>query len=298
MKRVDGKGEPLVSIITPSYNQGRFIKQTIDSVLSQDYPAIEYIVVDGGSNDETLDILKSYGRDLKWISEKDSGQSDAIGKGFEMSNGDILAWLNSDDTYLDGAVSKSVEYLVRHPEIGLLYGKSYYVDEQGVKIGEYPTGDFDMDRLAYFNFISQPSVFFRKEVYIKAGKIDKELSYSMDYDLWVRMAKRCAIKYLPDYLSCYRLHGESKTISLKHSAENSREALKVPLEHYRWAPLSRVYAYRYYIWKSRMPALFTPFAVMDALMWYIKLNKGIDRRDFKALSLSNFKKFFSKWDVS
>jgi glycosyltransferase involved in cell wall biosynthesis len=120
---------PKVSIITPSFNQAGFIERTIQSVLSQDYPNIEYLVIDGGSNDETLEVLKKYEGRLQWISEKDSGQSEAINKGYRMATGEILTWLNSDDTLLPGAVSKAVAYFDEHPDVMMIYGEGYIIDE-------------------------------------------------------------------------------------------------------------------------------------------------------------------------
>ena len=117
---------PTVSIVTPSFNQGRFIRETIESVLSQDYPAIEYMVIDGGSTDETVSILKSYGNRIFWISEPDSGQSDAINKGWKRATGEILTWLNSDDVYLPGAIAKAADYLQRHPNVGVVYGDAFH----------------------------------------------------------------------------------------------------------------------------------------------------------------------------
>ena len=122
---------PLVSIVTPSYNHGRYIEETIQSVLNQDYPNLEYLVIDGGSSDNTVEILKKYEGRLTWISEKDRGQADAINKGFRMANGEILAWLNSDDTYLPGAVQHSVRYLEAHSEVAMLYGEGYHIDAEG-----------------------------------------------------------------------------------------------------------------------------------------------------------------------
>ena len=130
--RLQSPSLPLVSIVTPSFNQARFLRETIESVLNQNYPRIEYIVVDGGSNDGSQEILASYGESISsWMSEPDSGQTDALNKGFSMARGEIFAWLNSDDTYLPNAVSAAVQYLQDHPEIGMMYGKAFYMDEDG-----------------------------------------------------------------------------------------------------------------------------------------------------------------------
>lgn len=289
---------PKISIITPSYNQGQYIDETIKSVLDQDYPNIEYIVVDGGSNDKTVEILKSYGKTINWISEKDNGQTDAIKKGFEMSTGELIAWLNSDDVYLPGAVSRAVDFLRNHPEVALVYGKSYYIDSQGKRVGEYPTGPFDPKLLPEFNFISQPSVFFRREAYISVGGLDADLHYSMDYDLWSRLSKEYVLEYIEDYLSLYRLHGESKTVAERHQLDNSKETLELTLKNFGRAPANRVYLYCFLMLKKylpfsagRIPLLTVPLALVWTIAKFLRLNRGIIRReDLRALSLENLKK--------
>ncbi len=162
---------PLVSIVTPSYNQGAFIEETIRSVLSQDYPRIEYIVVDGGSTDGTLSILRKYGDHLTWFSEPDKGQSDAINKGFRKSHGEILAWLNSDDIYLPGAVRTAAGYLAVHPEVAMVYGDCHMVDEQGQVVGRSIwIEDFDLMRLVEdLNYIHQPAAFFCRQAFEGVG---------------------------------------------------------------------------------------------------------------------------------
>jgi glycosyltransferase involved in cell wall biosynthesis len=221
---------PLVSIITPSLNQGEFIETTIQSVLGQDYPHLEYIVVDGGSTDNTCDILRRYEGQLSWISEKDRGQADAINKGFQMARGEIWGWLNSDDTYLPGAVTRAVQALLNAPEAMLVYGKAYYIDEQGRRIGEYQTEPFDLQRLAEWCFICQPSAFVRRALFNHIDMLDVDLRYCMDYDLWIRIGQRFKVVYADDFLANSRLHPGTKTLSQRDGI--FREVLQVVNKHY------------------------------------------------------------------
>lgn len=290
------KPQPKISIITPSYNQGRYIEETIESVLAQDYPDIEYIVVDGGSTDETIDILKKYDAKLRWISEKDNGQSDAIIKGFKMAKGEIIAWLCSDDIYLPGAVTRIVEFFKSNGDVGLVYGKSHYIDEEGKVTGEYPSAGFDAERMAVFNMISQPSAFFKKEAYDKAAGVDVALTYAMDYDLWLRLAKVAKVEYLREFFSSYRLHRESKTVSNVHALKQSKEILDTVQKHFGFAPLNRVYVYSYLSIKERLSStssILTIFlAIFSTLSLYLKLNRGIRLADLKSLSFENLFKIF------
>jgi glycosyltransferase involved in cell wall biosynthesis len=232
---------PLVSIVTPSYNQGHYIEETIQSVLNQDYPHLEYLVVDGGSSDNTVDILKKYEGRLTWISEKDRGQADAINKGFQMAKGEIVAWLNSDDTYLPGAVHTSVRYFEAHPEAGMLYGEGYHIDADGEIIERYYTEPFDYQRLSEVCFICQPTVFLRAEVIRAVGPLDVGLDYCMDYEYWMRIAKRFRIGYLGTPLANSRLHLDTKTLSRR--VEVHRETLQMVKRHYGQVPLRWINAY-------------------------------------------------------
>lgn len=204
---------PLVSIITPSYNQARFIRYTIESILSQDYDNIEYIIIDGGSTDGTLEILKEYKDKLIYISEKDNGQSDAINKGFRMAKGEIVAWLNSDDTYEPGCVSKAVKEFKHNKKLGLLYGDGYITDENNnkIKLFEY-TQEFDLWKLVNFwDYIMQPATFFRANYLKQVDYLDDNLHYCMDWDLWIKLAIVSEVKYIKEILACSREYEETKT---------------------------------------------------------------------------------------
>lgn len=210
---------PLVSVVTPSFNQGEFIEETIKSVLSQDYPNIEYIVIDGGSTDNTLEILEKYSDKIKWISEYDKGQADAVNKGFEMARGEILGWLNSDDTYCPGAISKAVEVLLTNPDIIMVYGDAHFIDREGCITGRYFTEPFDLQRLADVCFICQPTAFLKSGVIEKAGMLDTNLQTCMDFDYWIRIGKifdSTKITYLEkEFLANSRMYEENKTLGMR-----------------------------------------------------------------------------------
>jgi len=217
---------PQVSIVTPSYNQAQFIEETIRSVLLQDYPALEYIVVDGGSNDGTVDILRRYERWLHWVSEPDRGQTDAINKGLRIATGDILAYLNSDDLYLPGGIHAIADYFRSHPTTGLVYGECRVVDEQGRVLGYLPRRGFSLRRtIERAEFLPQQATFWRREVMEKVGLFDDRLHYAMDYEYFIRVARAFPVAYLPQPVACFRMHGTSKTVS--QSEKHWREALAV-----------------------------------------------------------------------
>ncbi len=219
---------PLVSIVTPSYNQGKFIKATIESILSQDYPNIEHFVADGGSTDETVDILKEYDKKITWVSETDKGQTDAINKGLRNTTGDIVAYLNSDDVYLPGTISYIVEMFQKNPDIEFIYGDFHAIDEEGEIIDRIKTIPFDSNILLYdANFISQPASFYRKSLIEKIGLFDDTLHYLMDYEFFLRAAKRKVnFKLAKRYLSAIRYHGNCKTLTGSEPWADERRALK------------------------------------------------------------------------
>jgi glycosyltransferase involved in cell wall biosynthesis len=204
---------PTVSIVTPSFNQGRFLAAAIESVLAQDYPAIEYHVVDAGSTDETLEVLRAYGDRIRWISEPDAGQADGIDKGIRSTTGEIVAWLNADDLYLPGAVMKAVAALEQDTHAAGVYGNAEFVDVEGRAIGPCAQVEpFDLERLInILDFIVQPATFFRRTAYEAAGGLDRSLHYCMDYDLWIRLGRGAPLRYIEQTLAQVRLHPETKT---------------------------------------------------------------------------------------
>ncbi|MBT3321199.1 MAG: glycosyltransferase [Anaerolineae bacterium] len=210
------QGLPLVSIITPSFNQAPFIAATIDSVLAQDYSNLEYIVVDGGSTDGSIEIIKSYADKLAcWVSEKDKGQTDAINKGFARANGQILAWLNSDDTYEPGAISAGVAFLMKNPDVGLVYGDCNFIDENGQKFGKFNAAQTDFKKLQQgYVHIPQQASFWRADLWKEVAPLDDSFYFAMDYDLWVRLARITEVKYLPGRnWANFRLHNDAKSIA-------------------------------------------------------------------------------------
>ncbi len=208
---------PKISLITPSFNQGKFIKETIESVLSQNYPNLEYFVIDGGSTDNTLKILKSYGNKIKWLSEKDKGQTNAINKGLRKATGEIITYLNSDDMYLPNTLNTVAEYFMENDEAQWLTGDYFIIDEKGKKIQSYiasykkilrrrPT----FGRLTIANYIIQPSTFWRRSLLKDMGLLDESLHYCMDYDYWIRIIQKNKLHVLDNHFSLFRIHGQSK----------------------------------------------------------------------------------------
>jgi glycosyltransferase involved in cell wall biosynthesis len=205
---------PLVSIVTPSYQQGKFLRQCIESVLSQDYPHIEYFVFDGGSRDGSLEILKSYGQRFFWKSEPDGGHASAINSGLRLARGDILAYLNSDDLLLPRAVSTIVHEWRRRPSVDLFYGRANYIDEYGELIGEYDTRDFQLEVFKNRCTICQPAAFWRRRIMERVGLFDEDFQTSMDYEYWQRIAaNKGLIVRIDKLLACSRLHPATVTMS-------------------------------------------------------------------------------------
>ena len=208
---------PRITVVTPSYNHGEFIQQTIDSVLNQDYPDLEYIVMDGGSTDGTVDILREYDGRLYWVSERDRGQSHAINKGLRMATGEVVAFLNSDDLYEPGALMKVGGFFARHPEAAWVTGRCRIIDQNDREIRKAITLYKNMwlrlksyAVLQVVDYISQPATFWRRQVVEKIGLFDEALRYAMDYDYSLRVGRQFRLWVLNDYLASFRMHPASK----------------------------------------------------------------------------------------
>ncbi len=302
----------VISIVTPSYNQGPFLAETIESVISQEGDfSIDYIIIDGGSRDGSVEIIKQYDTRLKsgewsvncqgitfrWVSEEDTGQTNALMKGFSRATGSIFAWLNSDDTYLPGALQSAAAFFRVHPDIGLMYGEARYSDATGTTIGRYRTEAFDLEKLASANIICQPSAFFRREAFKAVGGLDEALDFVMDYDLWIRIGRCFPCRYIPCLLATYRLHETSKTIDNATLVKNAEESLAVTIKHFGWAPLTRVYTSCAIICKKSLPGVLrhsklitTAAALACTITRSLYLNRGLHRNDLKLLNRDNFRK--------
>ncbi len=215
---------PKITIVTPSLNQSQYIEKAIDSVLMQEYPELEYIVVDGGSTDGTLEILRRFSDRIQWLSEPDRGQSNALNKGFRIATGEVVGYLNSDDLYEPGALSHAGAFFASHPRAAWLTGRCRNINSEGKEIRRMIARYKDFwlpfrsrTILSVLNFISQPATFWRREVFEEIGYLDEALHYAMDYDYWLRIIGRYPLGYLPRTLACFRIHAASKTGATDHA---------------------------------------------------------------------------------
>ncbi len=236
---------PLISIVTPSYNQAQYIEQTIRSVLEQDYPRVEYLVVDGMSTDNSVEIIKQYALDSGsllpksqkrasglqsrsidwWVSEKDSGQGEAINKGLARAKGEVIAWLNSDDYYLPGTLSAVVKVFEEYPDVVMVYGDMLAVDEQGRTINTLRYKQLTLQDLLCFQIIGQPSVFFRREALEQTSGLDTTFHFLLDHHLWIRIAQHGKILHVNQTWSAARYHAEAKNRA--KAAEFGQEAFRI-----------------------------------------------------------------------
>jgi glycosyltransferase involved in cell wall biosynthesis len=217
---------PLVTVVTPSYNQAAYLEATIQSVLAQEYPNLEYIIVDGGSQDGSVEIIQKYANHLaSWVSEPDHGQADAINKGLRQAKGEIVAWLNSDDLYLPNAIHEGVALLTADSTLGMVYGDAVTIDPQGRPLNKLAFGDWNLTDLMRFRIICQPAVFMRRRVLEQAGYLEENFHFMLDHQLWLRIAAEGAMRYAPNLWAAARHHPSAKNVA--HSTGFAEEAFQV-----------------------------------------------------------------------
>lgn len=236
----------LVSIVTPSLNMREYLPQTIESILGQEYSPVEYTIMDGGSTDGTSELLERYAGRVICNTQHDSGAAEAIHAGFARSSGSILGWLSADDLYAPTAIPRVARAFAEHPEAEVIYGDGIWIDETGKPIGPYPTRDFDPDLFRQECFLCQPAVFFRRGAYEEVGGLNTALTSAYDYDLWIRLARKCRFHRIPEVLAYSRMHGGNKTIGQRGVA--FREAMQLQRSYFEYVPMKAVFSYA--AWRS------------------------------------------------
>jgi glycosyltransferase involved in cell wall biosynthesis len=273
---------PTISIVTPSFGQGRFLERTLYSVVNQNYPALEYVVQDGGSTDETTDILRRYESSLAyWTSEPDDGQGDAINRGFAHTSGEIMAYLNSDDLLLPGALAYVSAYFMHHPDVDVVYGHRMMIDEDDGHVGSLVLPRHDNDELTLLDFIPQETLFWRRTAWETVGaRIDASLRFAVDWDLLLRLRETGAkMVRLPRFLGAFRVHDEQKTATWYDDCLRECDALRRrvhgrAISHdeavARAAPYMRRHV-PYHLWyrlKMRLPLPRQPVRTLPLEPWF------------------------------
>lgn len=280
-----------VSIITPSYQQGRFIQETLQSVASQDGCDVEHLVFDGGSTDNTVDILKNFTLLSHWESKKDSGQTDALNQGIRFSNGEIIGWLNSDDIYYPDAIANVVRFFKTNPDVDVVYGMADHIDINGLVIDSYPTQPWNYERLKENCFICQPALFFRRRIIEAHGLFDEKLNYCMDYEYWLRLGHMGVVfHYLENKLAGSRMYSTNKTLGSKlnvHKEINNMFTMQFGCVPDQW-----LFGYVHVVMGKRFgpsmnrPKLVSIEFIIRCVIYSLYWNRGIS---------SNMKKILFPW---
>lgn len=218
------------AIVTPTYQHKKYVGKTIESVLAQSYPHVRYTVQDGGSTDGTTELLLGYGDRLDWRSERDAGQADAINRGFQRVSGDIMAWLNSDDLFMPGALPYVADFFAHNPDVDVVYGHRVYINANGEEVGRCILPDHDANVLKWADYVPQETMFWRRRVWEKVGPLDTTFQYALDWD-FILKAQSAGFQFrrLPRFLGCFRIHPEQKTTAIRNVGD--RESAKIQLEH-------------------------------------------------------------------
>jgi len=280
---------PIFTIITPSFNQGQYIERTIKSVLSQGIPELEYLIFDGGSKDETVSVLKSFGNSISWVSEKDFGQADAVNKGLKIARGEIIGWLNSDDIYYPNVLSTVID-IFKNKEIDVIYGMADHIDENENIIEPYYTQHWDYEILKNVCFICQPAVFFRRSIIEKYGMLNDKLRYCMDYEYWLRIGKDKPFYYLQEKIAGSRLYPETKTLGSKVAVHE--EILLMFKEIFHYIPSRWIYNYVHALldnsgFKRDLPRenlIYVNKMIRLCLMNFLKFKHYIPMSDIKLMT--------------
>jgi glycosyltransferase involved in cell wall biosynthesis len=255
--------QPLVSVVTPSFNAAEFLEATIRSVLAQDYPRLEYLVMDGGSADGTIEILERYRDRLEFVSAPDGGAADAINRGFGRARGEILAWLGADDLYLPGAVSAAVAALREDPAAAAVYGEGQWIGAQGEILGRYPTvAPYNAAAFRRECPICQPACFMRREAVEAVGGLDASLHWAFDYDLWIRLSQRHTFRAIPQCLAQSRMHSRNKSLGGKRRM--FEECIQLLRRHYGYVPPQWIYGYLSFL-RDGADQFFTPLRISPAV---------------------------------
>jgi glycosyltransferase involved in cell wall biosynthesis len=285
-KTMDMMGDfPLVTIVTPTKNAGRYLAETIESVLSQDYPHIEYIAVDGGSTDDTSQILARYEPRVRVFRETDAGAAQAINRGFRRGTGDICAWLSADDTLLPGSVAAAVRRFQFSRSLGVVYGEGNWTASDSQVLARYPTSPDAIRHLWRECLICQPSAFVRRSALEEVGYLDENLKTAFDYDLWIRLSKLVEFGYLDRYLATSRMHRANLTLAQRGTA--LREAMNVQLRHFGYTPFQAVYGYCAYRVDTR-DQFFEPIR-LSIRAYFLSLGYGM------LLNRRSRGRFFREW---
>ncbi|WP_300157604.1 glycosyltransferase family 2 protein [Solidesulfovibrio sp.] len=266
-------------VVTPSFNQGRFIGRTIESVLSQGVPDLEYVVMDGGSTDETVRVLEGYAGRLRYVSERDKGQPDAVNKGIAATSGEVVGWLNSDDVYCPGTFEAVLEVFEKYPEVDVIYGDGDHIDVDDAVIEPYPVEPFDLERLKNRCILCQPATFFRRRIVERLGGLDLRWQYTLDYEFWLRLAKGGAVfSYLPRKLAGSRFYPQTKTSGARlkvHAEINDMMVATFGRAPDRWLA-NYAHALVRERWKLAEGAMFfTPAVAVAALAASVRWNRDV-----------------------
>ena len=242
--------QPLVTIVTPCLNAAPFIARTVESVLNQDYPHIEYIVMDGGSRDGTVETLEAWKDRVEYVSAPDGGAADAINRGFQRSHGTVFGWLNADDTYRPGAIGAAVRSLAAMPEAAVVYGQGIWTDAEDRVLGTYPTvSPYNADHWERECFICQPAAFMTRSAFDSVGMLDPGLQSAFDYDLWIRLSRGNLFVAIQEILAASRMHPGNKSLGQRRQV--FEESIRLLRRHFGFVPVSWIYGYLSYLRDGR-----------------------------------------------